>query len=335
MDTSTTKYRLLDSLCPSWPWKRSISPHLNKETTLKTLSSLLPTPESDAMRRKLAWDSAVLAALAYPTANLGQFAVAHQLTLLIFLLDEHSERLSIDETGVFVAVAKELLYGHAVTAHRNVDAKTSLHEGILSACERFADSLQVTPAPASARKHIIDGICTFVDSFVPEAEYRTQPTGGEALELTTYMTRRTANIGADAHFAVGELVLGVELVDGDGEAGYYNPSLVRMRDIVSRMFVLSNDLVSYHKERLAGERRAKYNALSILISQGRSFEDAEEVLVGMYHALAREFLSAYEEFIATIGDDKCGARAYAEHLAYWPRAQECFNFESGRYRSKT
>ncbi|KAJ7049993.1 isoprenoid synthase domain-containing protein [Mycena amicta] len=339
---------LLETLNTPWPWPRLLNPqykHLIASDTLRDLSGhasfFQDALGGDMKLERVCLDSALLAALAYPTASQEQLRTAHALTLLVFLLDDHSDRLSVEETKKFVGQVVDALRSSSTYPMVNHDWETCK----LALCaQRFASLIQHSRCPLSARKHIIDGVCAYVQSLLPEAEYRHRDLSSaatESLAMETYLTRRFANIGAEAHFAMGELVLNIELPEGNesGEAfvAYDNPLLVGMRTVVGRMFVLSNDLVSYAKEMRQGERGTTYNGLSLLASasseQPLSFEDAEKVLVRMYQSLAGEFMELHGQFCDSFPETSSNrdAHAYVEHLAHWPRAHEFFNLESGRY----
>lgn len=90
------------------------------------------------------------------------------------------------------------------------------------------------------------------------------------------------------------------------------------------------DIASYNKEQATGDDR--HNILTIAMHQFNTDFDGAMAWVASYHKeVEARFLAALERVPSWCPAVDAHVAVYLEHLGGWPRCNDCWNFESGRY----
>ncbi|KAF7341698.1 Terpene cyclase [Mycena sanguinolenta] len=299
----------------SWPWPRQINPHYREVTAQSTawLHSLkLLGPKSQRAFDRC--ETGLLAALAYPTASKEHLRTGCDLLNLTFLVDEYSEME--DSCGIHEMV--EVMLDALCNPHK----KRPAHEMHLGEAVCQFWNLALETASESSQKHFVEAFTGYLYSIMQEAD---ECDAGAVLTIAHYLDIRSRNIGAYACFIPGELHLNLP------DHIFYNPVLADLRRIAAQLLIVNNDLMSYNKEQAIG--RDEYNFLAIIMRTDSTMDlPAATSWLSAYHeSLQSEFIdtiSLLPSFGLALDRE---VQEYTSYLANWPRAQDCWNFESTRY----
>ena len=92
-------------------------------------------------------------------------------------------------------------------------------------------------------------------------------------------------------------------------------------------------MISYDKEQAIGDDRN--NAITIVMEERKlDITAAMQWLAGQHGEQADRALSLLPQvlaLVATAGPHAAPLASYLDHLENWPRANNCWHFESGRY----
>ncbi|KAJ6485388.1 isoprenoid synthase domain-containing protein [Mycena vitilis] len=299
----------------AWPWARQLNPHY-REVSAGSLAWLhglkLLGPESQRALDKC--NCGLLAGLAYPKTSKEHLRTGCDLLHLIFVIDDCNE--------VEGANSVRTMAGIILDALRNPNKPRPANEIRLGeAARQFWLLAQQTASPAS-QEHFLDSFAGYLEAIIQEAEHRD---ADAILSIPRYLDTRIANIGAYACFVPGEIAL-----DLPNDVTIH-PSISELKRLAAHLLILNNDLVSYNKEQTVG--RAQYNLITILLQQDASMDlDAATAWMDTYHRqLQTKFLDGLNSLPSFGPHLDAQVRDYVAHLANWPRAQDCWNFESGRY----
>jgi len=99
---------------------------------------------------------------------------------------------------------------------------------------------------------------------------------------------------------------------------------------MDRVTTFLQDIVSYNKEQAIGDDR--HNILTIAMHQFDTDLDGALAWVCQYHEEVKaRFLEGLKRVPSFGPKVDRQLEEYILHLANWPRANDCWNFESGRY----
>ncbi|OJT11997.1 Delta(6)-protoilludene synthase, partial [Trametes pubescens] len=114
------------------------------------------------------------------------------------------------------------------------------------------------------------------------------------------------------------------------------PLLEDLRRSITEIMILDNDLLSYRKEYAAGE--VMHNILTLVMHEKHLDLDAAVAWVVAEHAKRVDRALALWREVPSLmfdsADTEKAVAVYLDHLIHWPRVNECFTFESGRYFRK-
>ncbi|KAJ7854637.1 isoprenoid synthase domain-containing protein [Mycena leptocephala] len=183
-------------------------------------------------------------------------------------------------------------------------------------------TLAVKTASPTSQKHFIESFTGYLDAIIQEADDRD---ADAVLTIANYLDIRARNIAAYPAFVPCELHL--DLPDDI----FHHPIITELRGIVAQLLVLNNDLMSYNKEQAVG--RDQYNIITVLTQQDDTMdlEGATTWVSAYHHKLQADFRDGLRRMPSFGAERDAQVQEYLGHLANWPRAQDCWNFESQRY----
>lgn len=188
----------------------------------------------------------------------------------------------------------------------------------------------------TARKHFEDAYTDFVNAVYVQALDRDM---NRLRTVESYIKTRRENIGAQAAYMPA--VLAIDIPD----EAYYHPAVVELCNLCADLLVLGNvsaptqtiaqahnfpqDLASYNKEQAAGDQ---YNILTVVMNQfGYSLDEALKWVADYHEEVEARFLDGMKRLPSFGPDIDPQLQQYIQAIAMWPRANDCWNFESGRY----
>ena len=145
--------------------------------------------------------------------------------------------------------------------------------------------------------------------------------------IDSYFQTRRENVGVRPACFPGELHLSIP------DEAFHHPIIQTLEHLAADIIVVNNDLVSYPKELAAGDYH--HNILAIVMHElSCDIGTAMGWAVQRHQQSQQRFLAALED-VPTWGPEvDAQVQAYIAQLANWPRADECWSFESGRYFGK-
>ena len=207
--------------------------------------------------------------------------------------------------------------------------------------DRFWERGVKTATPSSQR-HFVEAFTDYLNSVVEQAKdrdddyYRT---------IDEYLKNRRENIGARPSYVPAEL--GLDLPD----EAFYHPVIQELSYHIADLIILGNvrtlefrirassgpdlrlflqDIASYNKEQANGDDR--HNIITIAMHQfNTDFEGAMDWVLQYHEEVETKFLDGLKR-VPSFGpkvDEQI--QEYITALAIWPRCNDCWNFESGRY----
>lgn len=232
---------------------------------------------------------------------------------VFFVVDEY--------TDVEPAPVVREMIGIVIDALHNPDKPRPEGEIMLGEVTRQFWARGRTTATPEAAKHMVEAFTDYLLSVIEQAEDRDNDT---IRTIDTYLQNRRQNIGARPSYVPGELHLSIP------DEAFYHPVLKELEYLIADLIILDNDIASYNKEQATGDDR--HNILTIAMHQFRCDFDAAMVWVANYHKeVEMRFLDALKRVPSWGPKVDKDVAVYIEHLANWPRCNDCWNFESGRY----
>ncbi|KAF8205865.1 terpenoid synthase [Mycena galopus ATCC 62051] len=218
---------------------------------------------------------------------------------LTFVIDEYSE---VEDTLGVLGMVEIML-----DALENPHMQRSAHEIPLGEATRQFWMLVLQTASESSQKHFLESFTEYLHAVIQEAEDRD---ADAVLTIDNYLDIRTRNIAAYPCF---------------------NPVISELKRIVAHLLILNNDLMSYNKEQSLG--RDQYNFITIIMRTDTRMDlPAATLWLSTYHeSLQAEFLEMLPRVPSFGPALDLQVQDYLSFLANWPRAQDCWNFESARY----
>ena len=168
---------------------------------------------------------------------------------------------------------------------------------------------------------MVEAFTDYLRSVITQAEDRDSDT---IRTIDTYLQTRRENIGARPSYVPGELHLSIP------DEAFYHPVIKELEYLIADLIILDNDIASYNKEQATGDDR--HNILTIAMHQFNCDFDAAMDWVANYHKeVETRFLDTLKRVPSWGPEVDRQLAVYIEHLANWPRCNDCWNFESGRY----
>ncbi|KAJ7834050.1 isoprenoid synthase domain-containing protein [Mycena olivaceomarginata] len=284
-----------------WPWPRAINPHYGEVSA-----------ESNAWFHGFKAFSKK-SQYAFDKCDFEHLRTGCDLMNVFFVIDEYTDVESADVVREMVDIV--------IDAMNNPHKLRPKDEILLGEVTRQFWELALKTASPSSAKHFIEAFTDYLESVVEQAKNRDSDT---VLTIDSYLKTRRQNIGARPSYVPGELHL-----DLNDEA-FYHPVIKELEYEIAELIILDNDIASYNKEQAVGDDR--HNILTIVMHQFNIDLYAAMAWVCDYHEeVETRFLDGLKR-VPSFGPhlDK-QLQDYIGHLANWPRCNDCWNFESGRY----
>ncbi|KAF8638389.1 hypothetical protein AX17_002250 [Amanita inopinata Kibby_2008] len=311
---TSAKILRLPRTMDKWPWQRAINPHyeeVSAESDAWFHSFKAFTKTSQEAFDKC--DFGRLASLAYPTATREQLRAGCDLMNLFFVIDEYTDVEDASAIPEMVDIVKDALHD----PHKP-RPESEIILGQIT--KEFWQSVMKIATPLS-QKHFIESFSDYLDTLVIQAADRDE---NVIRSIDEYMRIRSENIGLRPSCMPAETYL--DLPDDV----FYHPVMKELYYITAELIALDNDIASYNREQAMGDD--KFNIVTVVMYHLNV--DVDEALdwTAHYHEqVQRKFFDALHR-LPSFGPklDK-QVKEFILHLANWPRCNECWNFESGRY----
>ncbi|KAI1789704.1 terpenoid synthase [Ganoderma leucocontextum] len=309
------RFRLPETMA-GWPLPRRVNPYYGKASEessdwLRSFGAFTPAAQK-------AFDKCnfgLLAALAYPTQDREQYRSACDLMNLFFVFDEYTDDL--DEAGV------QVLADISMDALLNPTKPRPVGESAIGEITRQFWGRAIPHSTPTGRARFESTWCGFTASVVEQARDRER---GRIRTVEEHMAVRRLTIGAEPCYAIAELELSLP------PEVYGHPALQELRAAVTDIIIYDNDLASYNKEQASGDDL--HNIITIAMHENDlDLNGALEWVAEHHGGRIKDALAAWRRalglsFSRRVGEDLL---VYIDHVMNWPRANDCWNFENGRY----
>ncbi|KAJ3563357.1 hypothetical protein NP233_g8992 [Leucocoprinus birnbaumii] len=298
----------------NWPWPRAINPHYEEvsaasDAWFRGFNAF--TPKSQLAFDKC--DFGRLASLAYPWVSKEHLRTGCDLMNLFFVVDEY--------TDVEPAPVVREMVDIVIDALNNPHKPRPEGEIILGKVAQEFWQLGMKTATPTAQRHMVESLTAYLESVVQQAADRDDDT---FRTIETYLHNRRQNIGARPSFAPMELDLDLP------DHVFYHPVILELSEYITDLIILGNDICSYNKEQAVGDDR--HNILTIAMRQfNLDFHGAMDWVLNYHAEVEMKFLDGLKRVPSWGPDIDRQMKQYLYGLANWPRCNDCWNFESGRY----
>lgn len=201
-------------------------------------------------------------------------------------------------------------------------------------------ALGIQTCTVTARKHFEEAFTDYVISVYDQALNRATKS---IHTVETYFKARRENIGIRPSYIPA--VLGIDIAD----EAFYHPMVVELAYLIAVLVVLDNvsaphpesmaqleahddnqDIYSYNKEQATGDDQ--YNIITIVMNQyGYTLDEAMKWTANCHEEVEARFMKGMKELPYFGPEVDPQLQQFIQALALWPRANDCWSFESGRY----
>ncbi|PPQ98466.1 hypothetical protein CVT26_013867 [Gymnopilus dilepis] len=314
MPSVEQKMLYLPETMADWPWPRAINPYY-KEVSAQS-DAWFHSFKAFSARSQKAFDKCDfgrLASLAYPLVTKEQLRTGCDLMNLFFVVDEYTD---VEEAPV----VREMV-DIVIDALNNPEKPRPEGEILLGEVARQFWSRGVKTATPSAARHMVESLTAYLNSVVDQAADRDND---RMRTVEEYLANRRENIGARPSYVPMEL--GMDFPDDV----FYHPVIVELSYDIAELIILDNDIASYNKEQATGDDR--HNILTVVMHQFNvDLEGAMQWVVEYHKEVERRFLDGLKRVPSWGPKIDAQMEEYIYGLANWPRCNDCWNFESGRY----
>ncbi|KAG6907098.1 hypothetical protein DXG01_010511 [Tephrocybe rancida] len=300
----------------NWPWPRAINPHYEEVSAASNAwfrSFKAFTPQSQLAFDK--WEICRYTHDEWPE----HLRTGCDLMNLFFVIDEY--------TDVEPAPVVREMVDVVIDALNNPDRPRPEGEILLGKVAQEFWQLGIKTATASSQCHMVESLTAYLDSVVQQAADRDNDT---LRTIDSYLHNRRQNIGARPSFAPMELDLDLP------DHVFYHPVILELSVYITDLIILGNascgllDIASYNKEQAIGDDR--HNILTIAMRQfDIDFLDAMDWVTNYHAEVEMKFLDGLKRVPSWGPKIDRQMKQYLYGLANWPRCNDSWNFESGRY----
>ncbi|KAJ7688277.1 isoprenoid synthase domain-containing protein [Mycena rosella] len=284
-----------------WPWARAINPYYEEisaqsKADFHALRPFNPTSQ-----------------YAFDKCDFEHLRIGCDLMNVFFIIDEYTDVENVPMVREMIDIV--------IDALDNPHKKRPEGEIVLGEIVRRFWELTLRSATPNAVKHFLDCFTDYLESVVEQAEDRESDT---PLTIDGYLKMRRRNIGIRPSFMPAEL--GLNLPD----EAFYHPVVQELQYLIAELVFLDNDMVSYNKEQATGD--SCHNILTVAMRQFNT--DLQAALAWLYehHAQVQaRFLDALKRVPSFGPQVDPQLERYISGMAIWPRCNDSWNFESGRY----
>ncbi|KAI0050090.1 terpenoid synthase [Auriscalpium vulgare] len=297
-----------------WPWPRMINPHYEEvKAESRAWFHSLGAFEPNAQEAIDKCDFWLLASLGNPRLDKARLRTACDLMLLLCVFDEFTDRSDGDGARVYADMVMDAL--------RNPHKPRPAGEVQLGEIARQFWELGIKTATPTAQKRLIDSFVRFTDAVVAEARDRDET---RVRSIDEYFKIRRFTVAAEPSGIPSELAMDIP------DEVAFHPTVVKLRQMVTDVILLDNDLCSYNKEQAKGEEL--HNILTVVMAElGVDFIGALEWLEKRHTELNNAIIETWESLPAWNEDIRDDVDKYLLGLVGWVRANDSWNFESQRY----
>ncbi|KAI0638650.1 terpenoid synthase [Trametes polyzona] len=308
------QYIYLPDFMGDWPWPRRIHP-LHEEVAVESrawVRSAKPfTPESQASFERCNFE--LLGALAYPDASRDGLRVGMDLMNLLFVIDEY--------TDVEVAPAVQEAANVVMDALRNPQKPRPDGEVILGEITRQYAERALRAATPEAMAHFRDSFSDYLDAVVSQADERD---GATVRSVDDFIRIRRENNGGRPALFPCELHLSIP------DEAFYHPQIVELRNCIVDMVTTMNDITSYNREQATNAD--DYNLLTVVMHRHNTdLSGAIAWVTDFHNEIVHKFIEGLKHVPSFGLAVDSQLQEYLENIANWPRSQDSWTFESGRY----
>ncbi|KAH9847309.1 terpenoid synthase [Lenzites betulinus] len=300
-----------------WPWQRRISPwhaQVAAESNAWFHSFSVFSPPVQAAFDRCKFD--LLAALAYAANTKEEVRSACDIMNLFFVIDEQTDEMDAAHTQELVNIV--------IDAMQNPEEPRPHGEAVVGEVARQFWIRASARATASGKARFMKEWIRYLYSLVEQARDRDEGILRNAEEYFA-LGRLTVGLTPSCALAVINMDIPLEVTN--------LPIFQDLHRIVTDIVLLDNDLLSFRKEYAAGD--VNHNIIPLVMHERRlDVQSAISWLAEEHSRRVDEFLQLWPKVsMLTFGSDVVdnAVSAYLDHVANWPRSNECWCFEGGRY----
>ncbi|PIL22415.1 terpene synthase [Ganoderma sinense ZZ0214-1] len=302
----------------NWPLPRRLNPHYAAvvEQSAEWISSF----GAFGPKAQLAFDKCnigLLATMSYPTLSKEHYRIGCDLMNLFFVWDDHTDPLSAAEVRAIADCSLDAIH--------NPDKERPEGESVIGEITRqfWVNALASSTSETFQRRFKYKWE-EFLRAVIEQAEDRDSD---RCRTVEEYLSVRRLTIGAEPSYAVAEASMDLP------QEVFDNPLLVALRRDVTDLIILDNDMSSYNKEQAVGDDH--HNIITIVMRQkGYNLQEALGWLAAEHKVREDRILTTSWPQVAALKfspDVDELLKYYVDHVLNWPRANDSWNFESGRY----
>ncbi|KAH9940657.1 terpenoid synthase [Amylocystis lapponica] len=305
---------VLPATMQDWPWQRRMNPHFEEvkaesEAWFRSFNAFSPK----AQRAFEKCDFCRLASLAYPDITKEQLRTGCDLMMLFFTFDEYTDVLSAPVVREYADIVMDAL--------RNPLKPRPEGENVVGEVARQFWALGIQTATPLSQAHFLKTFEDYIYAVVVEAGDKDKE---RIRGIDEYFVLRRRTIGL--YPSLPMLELGMDLPD----EVWSHPVINELRRVTVDIIFLDNDICSYAKELAAGDEL--HNIVTIVKHEkDTDLAGAMAWVAVRRRALADEFIALYHQVPSFGAPLDAQVREYVDGIAGWPRANECWIFEGGRY----
>ncbi|KAH9923432.1 terpenoid synthase [Epithele typhae] len=300
-----------------WPYPRRINPHyetvsLESATWFRGFHAF----NSCSQRAFDSCDFDLLTALTYPSLSKEHLRVASDTMNAFFVFDEYTDTLPGDSVRVLADITMDAML--------HPEKPRPATESILGEITRQFWLNALKCSTLTFQRHFKREWQLYVDSVVEEARDRDHT---RFRTVEEHLALRHFTAGILPSLVMTELGLNIP------QDVYDNTSLVDLRNTISDIVALDNDMLSYNKEQAVGD---DLHSIVTLIMHEHGLDLPSALVHGeaLHAAMVRHILDdllptlqALDVPLAVAAD----LAVYIGGMLEWPRGNVCWHFESTRY----
>ncbi|KAF7372856.1 Terpene cyclase [Mycena sanguinolenta] len=324
MPEPTSTEFVLPNTMANWPWLRRINPHFEtvkaeSEAWFRTFNAF--SPKAKKVLEKS--DFCLLASLAYPALDKQRLRTGCDLMMLFFAFDEYTDVLPAPEVRRYADIVMDAL--------KNPNKPRPEGEHVVGEVARQFWALGIQSATPLAQKHFLETFEDYIYSVVDEASDRDDKRIPGSEEYIHEPPKAH-------HWSFAALLL----------ISYYSIMHVVLVLVNCALTPPIQDICSYKKELAQGDDTVchmhflqvrllskllfltQHNIITVIVHERTTdLSGAMEWVATRRKALASQFIALYKK--VPWDDVDAQVREYVEGIANWPRANDSWIFESGRY----
>ncbi|KAI0820288.1 terpenoid synthase [Trametes gibbosa] len=296
-----------------WPWPRRINPWhaeviAESKAWLHSFSIFTPA-------RQAAFDAckvALLGALVYPDVSKEELRSACDLMHLFFVIDDQTDEMDVAQTQ---ELADTVLEAMKNPEHARPDGETLIGEIARQFWIRAS-----ARATAQGKARFMDTWVQYLSATVEQSRDREE---GRVRTAMDYLALRRSTIGVVPTLALA-------MINSDLPLGVYDlPTFCDLQRCITDLVLLENDMLSFSKEYLAGD--VTHNIVSLAMREQQIDVQSAIFWLGAEHSLRVDEVLVLWPKISSLVFGSDAVSVYLDHMVNWPRANECWSFESERY----